>query len=144
MDVTAANPGVTDPLIPDLEIPVAFNEPRFVTWWLGTLYLFRPSDQVAIAQLLMDAVHTGPVSREIQAFIELHQIEGDTLDAAGESPVDPLLSGDPRLGIALVRSRLIELGRANPWMLGAGLAAIAWFIAKGAWFIGTELFRIVF
>lgn len=144
MDVIAANPGLADPAIPDLDIPVAFNEPRFVTWWLGTLYLFRPSEQLAIAQLLMDAVHTAAVSREIQAFIELQKIEGDAQDAAEEAPRESAMSGDPRHGIALVSGRLIELGRANPWMLGLGLAAIAWYIVKGAWFIGTELFRIIF
>lgn len=132
------------PVPDDIDMPVTFNEPRFVTWWLGTLYLFKPADQVAIAQLLLDAVHNPQVSREIQAFIALQATDevespqglpraGEGLEVEPDSPA-----------IAVVRSSLQEYWRTNPWMLGAGVVAIAFFMAKGAWLIGKELFRIVF
>jgi hypothetical protein len=128
----------------DIEMPVTFNEPRFVTWWLGTLYLFKPADQVAIAQLLLEAVHHPQVSREISAFIALQ-----TLDEA-EPPEHQPLAGvgagsEPNApAIAVLRSSLHDYWRTNPWMLGVGAVAIVFFMAKGAWLIGKELFRIVF
>lgn len=133
------------PVVEDLDIPVAFNEPRFVTWWLGTLYLFRPDDQVAIAQRLQEAVHSPAVSREIQAFIEFHALEGNTM-ADVESAPPPEANSDDGVfaGVSLVKSRLAELWRSSPWMVGLGVAAMAFFIAKGAWFVLREFARVVF
>ena len=144
--MATAHPEADDlPVTEDLDIPVAFNEPRFVTWWLGTLYLFKPDDQVAIAQLLQDAVHSPAVTREIQAFIEFHALEGG-LSADVESAPPPVASSDEEVlgGVPLIKSRLAELWRSSPWMVGLGVAAIVFFIAKGAWFVVREFFRIVF
>lgn len=145
-EVVATPPEADDlPGTEDLDIPVAFNEPRFVTWWLGTLYLFKPGDQVAIAQLLKDAVHSPAVTREIQAFIEFHALEGG-LSADVESAPPPVAISDEEVlgGVPLIKSRLAELWRSSPWMVGLGVAAIVFFIAKGAWFVVREFLRIVF
>lgn len=145
-EMATEHPAVDDlPAADDLDIPVAFNEPRFVTWWLGTLYLFKPGDQVAIAQLLQDAVHSPAVTREIQAFIEFHALEAG-LSADVESAPPPVASSDEEVlgGVPLIKSRLAELWRSSPWMVGLGVAAIVFFIAKGAWFVVREFFRIVF
>ena len=84
------------------------------------------------------------VTLEIQAFIELHQMDGAALNTAEEPISGPDGGSDSPPVVAVVQARLIELWRANPWIFGLGTVAIAFFITKGAWFVTTEFVRIVF
>lgn len=117
----------------------AFNEVGFVTWWLGSLYLFPVAEQIAIAGLLRNAVHVPEVQREIDAFIEFHS----PLDS--EVPEEPEVSTEGRRsGFALVVKNLVELWRANPWPVSLGVLAILFMGAKGLWFVAREFLRLVF
>lgn len=118
----------------------AFNEVGFVTWWLGTLYLFPVAEQVAIAGLLRNAVHVPEVQREIDAFIEFHL----PTDPEGAEEPEVVSAAGGRTGFALVAKNLVELWRANPWPVSLGVLAILFMVAKGLWFVATEFFRLVF
>jgi hypothetical protein len=121
-----------------LAVPYAFHDPEFVTWWLTSLYLFKPADQIAIAEMLSEAVHAPEVQREIEAFIDFRSA---VLPAELGQPV-AAESAEPA-GAAVV-ARFRELWRDNPWMVSAGALAILFFSLKAVWFLGHELVRIVF
>ena len=55
----------------------AFNDPAFVTWWLGSLYLLQPSDQAIVADVLRGAIHEPGIQEELSAFIALRTGDGE-------------------------------------------------------------------
>lgn len=123
------------------DAPFAFHDPAFVVWWLNSLYLFRPEDQIAIAELLAGAVHAPDAKAEIEAFVAVRTLEHIPAEAAAEGGPS---SGTAVTAIDVVVARTRELWRANPWMVSLGLLAIAFFSAKAVFLLGRELIRIVF
>ena len=117
----------------------AFNEPEFVTWWLGSLYLFPMEDQVAIANHLRASVHEPDVQAEIDGFVAY--TSGAWLVAAGESPaVDESGAAVARFALAKIR----EMFRASPWLVGFGVAGLLFAAVQGAWIVAKGFLGIVF
>lgn len=120
----------------------AFNQPEFVTWWLGSLYLFPIEDQLAIANHLRASVHEPDVQAEIDGFIAY--TSGASLLPADEpsttGPVDESIAAVAKFALAKIR----EMFRANPWLVGFGVAGLLFAVAQGVWMVAKGFFRIVF
>lgn len=125
--------------------PYAFYDPAFLTWWLGSLYVFPASDQVEIAMGLRSALHTPELQAEIDAFIA--HLEGDTRDEPTAEPERAVAVSPPgyvTTGPEQALSAAKVLYDRNPWLVGLGLAGLAIALVKGALFLASEFFRIVF
>lgn len=111
-----------------------FHDEKFVTWWLNSLYLFAPQDQLAIAQLLRDAVHAPEAAREIEAFLAIRtQAVGDSDGQTAGQPAPGAGAGVGGAG-GIVRS-IAQIWYTSRWTAALGLCAVAFFLAKGLWFV---------
>lgn len=114
-----------------------FHDPTFVTWWLGSLFLLKPEDQIAIATSLHEAIHEPMVQAELAAFV--------ALTGGAESAEAPVFEGTRgEQVIQVVKYKLREIWVSNPWFLGLAGAGLTFVIGKGIWFLANEALRIVF
>jgi len=118
-----------------VESGYAFNEPDFVAWWLQSLFLLDYEDQVRVAEDLRLKLNTPEVTAEIDAFVAHRSFQPE-----GEQ--DAL--GVPKSKELIISESLRGLWQRSPWMVGGALFAALFFAAKGIWFVGKELLRIVF
>ncbi len=122
--------------------PYDFHDERFVTWWLNSLYLFAPEDQLAIAKLLRAAVHAPEAAHEIEAFLTVRAQAPGVGDGHLEAP--SLQGGRAGPGAATgILGSLSKFWRISPWTAGLGLCALAFFLAKGVWFVLREVLRVI-
>lgn len=122
--------------------PYDFHDERFITWWLNSLYLFAPEDQLAIAQLLRAEVHAPEAAHEIEAFLTVRAQALGTGDGHLEAP--SLRGGRAGTDTATgILGSLSKLWRISPWMAGLGLCALALFLVKGVWFVLREVIRVI-
>jgi hypothetical protein len=123
--------------------PYDFHDEEFVTWWLNSLYLFPPHEQLAIAQQLRNAVHAPRAALEIEAFltIRMQAIEDGYGTAQDKLPPD---ENAPLRRDAGIAGFLAPFWRSNPWTTVLGVVAAAFFLAKGLWFAAREAWRLVF
>jgi hypothetical protein len=49
-----------------------FQDPAWMAWWLSSLYLLRPDEQVQIASRMLETVHAKGSQEMLIAFIEYH------------------------------------------------------------------------
>jgi hypothetical protein len=122
--------------------PYDFHDEKFVTWWLNSLYLFSTQDQLAIAQLLRDAIHAPDAAREIEAFVTIRAQGIGEMDSLSNQPMRHTGTAGSRDG-GVFRS-MVQLWRAGPWTATLGLGALAFFLAKGLWFVLREGYRLIF
>lgn len=114
-----------------------FHDSAFVTWWLGSLFLLKPEDQIAIATSLHDAIHEPLVQAELAAFV--------AFTGGSESVEAPVFEGTRgEQVVQVVKYKLRELWQTNPWFLGLAGAGLTFVIGKGIWFLASEVSRIVF
>lgn len=123
----------------------AFHEPAFVTWWLGSLYLLKPEDQIAIAAGLFEVIHEPGVKAELAAYIALRGMSEEVPQA------EPVVAGVPvfegtrtEQAIQAIKYHLRLQWENNPWIVGIAGAGFVFVVGKGAWFILKELYRLVF
>ncbi len=120
----------------------AFHEPRFVTWWLGSLHLFPPQDQIGIATALRGTLHNVAVQEEIDAFIALTAQENGL--AAAEQDADALDGSPgedkPRAALAMYK----QLFGSHPWLVVLGTLGVLVLVLKGLLGIARGLFSVVF
>lgn len=113
----------------------AFNDPDFVAWWLQSLFLLDFDDQVRIAMELRLKLNTPEVMAEIDAFVVQRSFQTEVdLDGAGDLKSRDLVIAESLRGI----------WQRSPWMAGGAVVAALFFAGKGIWFVGREVFRIVF
>lgn len=101
-----------------------FNDPRFVNWWLDSLYLLPIDDQVAVAERLRERVGILEVQAVIDVFVD-DRIGGSTFvgPAAGTTwaPEKPAEFGTlPVEGVALATIRRMWTER-RPLLIFLGL-----------------------
>lgn len=114
-----------------------FHDSAFVTWWLGSLFLLKPEDQIAIATSLHEAIHEPLVQAELAAFV--------AFTGGAESAGTPVFEGTRgEQMIQIVKYKLREIWDSNPWFLGLAGAGLVFVIGKGIWFLASETLRIVF
>ncbi len=119
-----------------------FNEPPFVTWWLGSLYLFPEEIQLEIAARLRESVHDLAVRAEIDGF--LAYTSGQALE-----PVADLQSSDAdeqngNTFVVGAMAKLRELFRESPWVVGVGVVGLLLAVGKGVWLLATGFLKVVF
>lgn len=143
-DTTTLDAPSTGPDMP----AYAFHDPAFVTWWLGSLYLFRPEEQIAIATSLHEAIHEPSVQAELAAFVAFRtetEGVGEVSQAAVEEPAMPVLSGTrTEQGIQVAKYKLRQMWDENRWLLIVAAIGLVYVVGKGTWFLSKEVFRLVF
>lgn len=122
--------------------PYDFHDEKFVTWWLNSLYLFTLEDQLAIAQLLHDAVHAPDAVREIEAFLAIRM--QDFGDSTGQVDQPSRDASAGNRGTDGILHSVMQIWRASPWTFALGFCALAFFLAKGLWFAFREGYRVIF
>jgi hypothetical protein len=122
--------------------PYDFHDEKFVTWWLNSLYLFSTQDQLAIAQLLRNAIHAPDAAREIDAFLAIRAQSTDETQRPQDQSIRH--TGVAGTGTGGIFRSMMQLWRAGPWTAAIGLGALAFFLAKGIWFVLRESFGVIF
>ena len=124
--------------------PYDFHDEKFVTWWLNSLYLFSTQDQLAIAQLLRNAIHAPEAAREIEAFVTIRTRSIDresSSDAGDRSPLGASADGNAAAGLSRA---VTQIWQTSPWIAGLGVCAVALFLVKALWFAARQVYRLVF
>lgn len=132
---------------PDLPV-YAFHDPSFVTWWLGSLYLFKPEDQIAIASSLHEAIHEPTVQAELAAFVAFRN-GSDGIDEVSQPTAweaeTPVLSGTrTEQVIQVAKYKLRQMWDESRWLLIVAAIGLVYVVGKGTWLVLKESFRIIF
>ena len=132
---------------PDMPV-YAFYDPTFVTWWLGSLYLMKPEDQIAIATSLHEAIHEPAVQAELAAFVAFRsgtEGVGEVSPAAALEAETPVLTGARiEQGIQVAKYKLHQMWDESRWLLIVAAIGLVYVVGKGTWFLSKEVFRLVF
>ncbi len=124
----------------------SFHDPDFVEWWLGSLYLLSPEDQVAVAEVVINAVNIPEIQTLIAQFVE-SRMNADRQDQ-GEpdfTVAPPVLTGS-FIEKAMQSARFFthKAWKENPWLVGIACIGFVFAIGRGIWFVMKEVFRLVF
>jgi hypothetical protein len=130
--------GPTDSEKTDVDTPAvyAFHDPKFVSWWLGSLYLLRPESQLQAAVALRQSVHQlGAVARleefigETAAVIDHSAGTAPAVDLPIAEPEEPAAAGPADAAMRRVRS----MWKTSPSATVIGVLGIAFVAGKGLW-----------
>lgn len=113
-----------------------FHDPDFLGWWLQSLYLLPPDEQVAVALSLRQVLHAPALQAEIDAFVDRR------VEAVPE--LTKVVSTGPTSAGHIVADKLREMWHTRPWMLAGGVAGLAYLVVGAACFVFKEFARIVF
>lgn len=121
----------------------AFHDPAFVEWWLGSLYLMAPADQIAVAEVIFESIHIPEVKERIARFIQSQAVEAGTDQATSVTQQMPEFEGAllQRVG-QMLRFHLQVYRNENPKMFYVFLAGMLFAVGKGVWVLATEAHRL--
>lgn len=122
----------------------AFHDPAFVEWWLGSLHLMGPADQVAVAEVIYDSIHIPEVQARIAQFIQTQAAEaGIGAEPAEDEPMPEFEGTLPQRIGQMLRFHLLAYRKENPKMFYVFLAGMMFAVGKGVWVLVTEAQRLL-
>lgn len=126
----------------------AFHDPVFVEWWLGSLYMLPAVDQIAVAEILDQSIHTPKVKEVLDIFIRGLDGVANGLKVAedrGQEDAPPAFEGTlAERSIQFAKYHVVAYWKTNPWMVVIAASGMLFAVGRGVWFVGKEFFRIVF
>ena len=126
----------------------AFHDPAFVEWWLGSLYMLPAADQIAVAEILDQSIHTPRVKDVLDNFIRGLDGVANGLKVAEDGVLvdaPPAFEGTlAERSVQFAKYHAVAYWKTNPWMVVIAAAGMVFAVGRGVWFVGKEFFRIVF
>jgi hypothetical protein len=137
---------------PGINYPTyAFHDPEFVTWWLGSLYMLKPIDQITVAEILRDSIHIPVIKDELDAFIQFQMEQGGIERQVEPGAEQAEIEAAPEFvgtrleqAIQSIKFHFNRYRKENPWMVIIAGGGLAFLVVRGLWFAAKEVFRIVF
>lgn len=125
---------------PDKVIPkdggYAFHDPEFVEWWLRSLYMLSPDDQVGIARAMSERIQVPAVKTVCAEFIALFGSSVVNAVATDTADEPPALKFDPSAdrftqASQVATAKFAEIWAANRKLIVLAGIGIVFFVGKG-------------
>lgn len=116
-----------------------FHDPRFVEWWLGSLYLLPPEVQISVASSIKAVVHVPEVHAEVDLFAARFG-EGPLVEPhalTSNETRDPSMTWKEQSLVDVVTSSFRRLWQERPSVVLLAALAVTVLVLRGLGALST-------